>query len=62
MIDASTKAGVEFLLTAWFSSNVSQNRLRMGELLDRRILDHLPEPYHHAIDIDTMVLAYFHPV
>ena len=34
----------------------------MGELLDCRILDRLSEPYHHAIDIDTMVLAYFHPV
>ena len=34
----------------------------MGKLLDRRILDRLPQPYHHLIDIDTMVLAYFHPV
>ena len=34
----------------------------MGELLDRHTLDRLPQPYHHLVDIGTMVLAYFDPV
>ena len=33
----------------------------MGELLDRHILDRLPELYTKTL-CNTMVLAYFHPV